>query len=407
MVVEKTGSEKNEDELGALTIVQAIVTVDPLSSGLYLNLSQRDAFCEKSIKLRWYSETFTLLYKGVEVFLCVIVNLGECFRMEKAEKIKILQDLVNINTVNGNEIEVAKYLQQLLADHGIKANIDEFGDNRANLQAEIGNQNAGAKTLVFSGHQDTVSIDDESVWEHSPFEAYIEGDKLYGRGAADMKSGLAAETIALIELHENSDVDLNGTLRLIVTAGEEYGAQGAYRLNEQHAIDDADALVIGEATDGQVIYAHSGSFNYRIKSSGKAAHSSTPERGVNAIQGLVNYINLEKDLFDDAPEDPYLGKVQHSITVIRGGEQVNTIPAQAVLEGNIRPTESFNNAKVILRIQETIKQLNDLYDAKLELEIIHNFEAVETQKDNDFIQTVQKSAQAAFDDRQEIGRAHV
>lgn len=325
---------------------------------------------------------------------------GEHFTMEKAEKIKILQDLVNINTVNGNEIEVAKYLQQLLADHGIKANIDEFGENRANLQAEIGNHGVDAKTLVFSGHQDTVSIDDASAWEYSPFAAHIDGDKLYGRGAADMKSGLAAEVIALIELYENSDVNLNGTLRLIVTAGEEYGAQGAYRLNEQHAIDDADALVIGEATDGQIIYAHSGSFNYRIKSSGKAAHSSTPERGVNAIQGLVNYINLEKDLFDDAPQDPYLGKVQHSITVIRGGEQVNTIPAQAELQGNIRPTEAFNNAKVILRIQETIDQLNDLYDAKLELEIIHNFEAVETQQENEFIQTVQRAAQKSFDDRQ-------
>ncbi len=73
-----------------------------------------------------------------------------------------------------------------------------------------------------------------------------------------MKSGLAAEIIALIELSENSEVTLNGTLRFIATAGEELGAQGAYRLNKQHAIDDADALVIGEPTDGKIIYAHSG-----------------------------------------------------------------------------------------------------------------------------------------------------
>ena len=322
--------------------------------------------------------------------------------MEKAEKIQILQDLIAINTVNGNELPIATYIQQVLAEHNITATIDEFGDGRANLQATIGNDNADHKVLVFSGHQDTVSIDDESAWQQPPFGAQIVGDKLYGRGAADMKSGLAAEIISLIELSENPEVTLNGTLRFIATAGEELGAQGAYRLNEQHAIDDADALVIGEPTDGKIIYAHSGSFNYRITSQGQAAHSSRPAQGINAIQGLVNYINLEKDLFADAPEDPYLGNVQHSVTVIRGGEQVNTIPATAELLGNIRPTEVFDNQHVIARIEETLAKLNQQYDAKLTLEIIHNFEPVETPSDHEFIQIVKQAAQDTFTDRDAV-----
>lgn len=320
--------------------------------------------------------------------------------VEKADKIKILQDLVSINTVNGNELAVATYLQQVFAEHGIKATIDEFGDKRANLQVEIGSKNADQKILVFSGHQDTVSIDDESAWEQPPFGAQIIGDKLYGRGAADMKSGLAAEVIALIELAENPAVELNGTLRFIATAGEEFGTPGAYRLNEQHAIDDADALVIGEPTDGQIIFAHSGSFNYRITSRGQAAHSSRPAQGINAIQGLVNYINLEKDLFADTPEDPYLGRVQHSITVIHGGEQANTIPATAELLGNIRPTQAFDNQQVIARIEAAVAELNQQYDTQLSLEIIHNFEPVETASDNGFIQIVKQVAQETFTDRQ-------
>ena len=320
--------------------------------------------------------------------------------MEKADKIKILQDLVSINTVNGNELAVATYLQQVFAEHGIKATIDEFGDKRANLQAEIGSKNTDQKILVFSGHQDTVSIDDESAWKQPPFGAQIIGDKLYGRGAADMKSGLAAEVIALIELSEDPGVTLNGTLRFIATAGEEFGTPGAYRLNAQHAIDDADALVIGEPTDGQIIFAHSGSFNYRITSRGQAAHSSRPAQGINAIQGLVNYINLEKDLFTDTPEDPYLGRVQHSITVIHGGEQVNTIPATAELLGNIRPTQAFDNQQVIARIEAAVAELNQQYDAQLSLEIIHNFEPVETASDNGFIQIVKQAAQETFTDRQ-------
>ncbi|WEV58212.1 ArgE/DapE family deacylase [Ligilactobacillus acidipiscis] len=320
--------------------------------------------------------------------------------MEKEEKIKILADLIKIQTVNGNEIEVAKYLKTILADHQINATIDSFGDKRANLEAEIGDKDPLNKILAFSGHQDTVTIDDEKIWIFDPFSAQIEGDKIYGRGASDMKSGLAAEAIALIELNENPHVNLNGTLRFIATAGEEYGTPGAYRLNDQHAIDDVDALVIGEPTNGQIIYAHSGSFNYRITSTGQAAHSSTPTRGINAIQGLVNYINLEEGLFDDVPEGPYLGAVQHSITVIHGGNQVNTIPAQAELRGNIRPTQAFDNNHVISKIEEALRKLNQQHDAQLKLEIIHNFEPVETPSDNKFVQLVQRSAQKSFSERE-------
>ncbi len=78
--------------------------------------------------------------------------------MEKAEKIQILQDLIGINTVNGNELPIATYIQQLLAKHNITATIDEFGDGRANLQATIGHENADDKVLVFSGHQDTYQL---------------------------------------------------------------------------------------------------------------------------------------------------------------------------------------------------------------------------------------------------------
>ncbi len=158
--------------------------------------------------------------------------------------------------------------------------------------------------------------------------------------------------------------------------------------------------MIGEPTDGQIIFAHSGSFNYRITSRGQAAHSSRPAQGINAIQGLVNYINLEKDLFTDTPEDPYLGRVQHSITVIHGGEQVNTIPATAELLGNIRPTQAFDNQQVIARIEAAVAELNQQYDAQLSLEIIHNFEPVETASDNGFIQIVKQVAQETFTDRQ-------
>ena len=86
--------------------------------------------------------------------------------------------------------------------------------------------------------------------------------------------------------------------------------------------------------------------------------------------------------------------------MINGGEQVNTIPDQAELLGNIRPTREFNNQKVIERITSAVNDLNAKNDVQLELEIIHNFEPVETDSDHEFVQLAKKAAQDNFTDRE-------
>lgn len=257
--------------------------------------------------------------------------------MNKQEKIKILTDLIKIRSVNGNELAISEYIAALFKKRNIAVKIDRFDDTRANLIAEIGKPSSKG-ALCFTGHQDTVAVAERDEWEHAPFSGQVIDGKIYGRGAADMKSGLAAQVITLIELVEEQH-DFNGIVRFVATAGEEYGAQGAYRLSSQGITQDIGALVVGEPTSGQIIYAHSGSLNYQIKSYGKSAHSSRPAQGINAISGLVKFINAEQTLFDDAPADPFLGHVQHSVTMIKGGQQVNSIPSYAELYGNIRPTK--------------------------------------------------------------------
>lgn len=303
--------------------------------------------------------------------------------MEKAEKIKILQDLIQIKSVNGNEIEISEYLSKLLKKHGIDSKIFPFDDGRANLIAELGTGESD-QVLALEGHQDTVVVAHPENWKRDPFKGEIVGDKIYGRGAADMKSGLASEVIALCELADKGQVP-NGKIRLIATSGEEFGAPGAYKIESKY-IDDVDAMIVGEPSDGDVTYAHSGSLNYQITSTGKPAHSSTPDLRLNAITGLVKYIQAEPRLFDDLPVDPVLGKVQHSITVINGGEQVNIIPGSASLLGNVRPTPSFNNDNVIELIQTAVDKINDKTPYHLEFKLIHNFYPIETDKNNSFVQ---------------------
>lgn len=221
--------------------------------------------------------------------------------MNKQERIQVLTDLIKINSINGNELEVATYLKALFAKHNIEAAIDAFGDKRANLIMEL-NPQASGPILGLTGHMDTVDLVNEAKWQSNPFEPKLDGDKLYGRGSADMKSGLAAEVIALIELVESGRI--KGHVRFLATAGEEYGTPGANRLEEQSYAADLAALIVGEPTGGDIVYAHSGSLNYRIKSHGQAVHSSRPEEGKNAITGLVKFYVAEQELFNNAPKDP-------------------------------------------------------------------------------------------------------
>lgn len=316
--------------------------------------------------------------------------------MQAAERIKILQDLIHINSVNGNEIEVAQYLKNLFERHGLSAKLDPFGTKRANLVLDIG---TGKRVLGLTGHMDTVAFGDESNWSYPPLAATIVGDRIYGRGAADMKSGLAAQAIAIIELFEAHQI--KGHLRFIATAGEEYGTPGANRLQQAGIAEDLTALVVGEATGGNVVYAHAGSFNYRVVSQGKSVHSSTPELGENALSPLVDFYVAERDLFADVALDPYLGELKHSVTIFKGGQQVNTIPDTAELYGNIRPTRVFDNQQVLARLQAAIQKINENNKAQLILELIHDWRPVASKPDSLFVQTALKASQKAFSERKQ------
>ena len=311
--------------------------------------------------------------------------------MEEKEKIKILQDLIQINSVNGNELEVAEYLHKLFAKSNLESKVDEFGDRRANLVLDVGQ---GEKVLGLTGHMDTVALGNEDKWSYTPLEAKIDGDRLYGRGAADMKSGLAALAIAIIELSDFGKIP--GHIRFIATAGEEYGTPGANRLRDLGVAKDLDALVVGEATNGDIIYAHSGSFNYRIVSHGKSVHSSTPELGNNALDALVDFAAIERTLFDDVPRDPYLGELKHSVTILNVGEQVNTIPDEGELYGNIRPTSAFNNKQIVERLKSAVDEVNDKNGAKLTFELIHDWYPVVSNPEDDFVQTALTVSQEVF-----------
>lgn len=298
--------------------------------------------------------------------------------------------MIKIKSINGNEEEVAIYLQNLLKNHGIDSKLIKYAEGRSSLVAEI-KKGSSHRVLGLTGHMDVVDIGNEELWTYPPFSATIDGDKLYGRGSTDMKSGLAAITIAMIELKE-ADVNFDGTVRLLATVGEEVGELGGRKLTELGYADDLSGLIIAEPTNYNLVYTHMGSINYSVVSEGKAAHSSQPQEGFNAINHLnefITAINAEMAQIAEEYPDSELGTTIHNITVIRGGDQVNAIPGEARLEGNIRSVPTYDNDKIKAKLQEVVDKVNVDYDYKLTLVIDEDKISVQSDKNSTLIQTIQ------------------
>ena len=178
--------------------------------------------------------------------------------MNNEKKISILQDVIRIKSENNNETAVAEYFQRLLAEYSIDSTFIEYAPGRSNLIAEITGKKPG-KVLAYSGHMDVVSAGDLREWTYDPYGAEIEDVKMYGRGTTDMKAGLTAMVIALIELKETGQ-NFNGTLRLVASVGEEIGMYGSQQLTDEGYLDDIDAMIIGEPSGKDaIITAHKGS----------------------------------------------------------------------------------------------------------------------------------------------------
>lgn len=333
------------------------------------------------------------------------------------DKIKILEDLVGMKTVNDNEIEVCHYLQDLFKQHGIESQIDPINDTRANLIATIGE---GKPVLGISGHMDVVSEGDKDDWTYDPFTLTEDDGYLYGRGSGDMKSGLAALAIALIEIKESGQLK-QGTIKFMATSGEEMEQKGSEQLFNKGYMDEVDALVIAEPSESTIVYAHKGSMDFCITSKGVSSHSSMPILGRNSILPLVEFIknidNEYKEILKEAtyekldfssfcealakeyPDMPNLEEAKKilsglviSNTIISGGDQVNSVPAKAKADFNIRTVPEYNNDDVKKLFQKHLDQINNYHGCDLASDLYLDLEPVLTTGDNSLIKMAHELA---------------
>lgn len=309
--------------------------------------------------------------------------------MKRNEKIEVLKKLIQIDTTNGNEKEAADYLKKVFEAYQINSKEVFYTKDRTSLVTEVG---YGKKVLGLSGHLDVVSAGDLSEWTYPPFEGTEVNGRIYGRGATDMKSGLAAMVVAMIELSESKEL-MNGKIKLLATVGEEIGLFGAKQLTEEGYVDDLDSLIIGEPTQDNIVFAHKGVFTYRVVSKGVSAHSSMPELGINAIDKLIVFYNaLKIELSKVTDTNTILGDFVHNTSIITGGNQVNSVPEYAELIGNTRTIPEFDNTKIEKLLIKLVSQINSSdVSSKLELIVTQNSYPMFSSEDSEIVKIAKES----------------
>ncbi len=309
-------------------------------------------------------------------------------KLTSDERIHILRDLVGIESVNDNELDVAEYLQDLFKKHNIDAKIIKLTDTRANLVAEIG---SGSPVIGVSGHMDVVSPGNPEDWQTPPFKLTEDDEgRLHGRGAADMKSGLAAFVISLIELHDQG-LPKEGTIRLLATVGEEIEGDGARAFYKDGYMDDVDALLISEPSQDKIIYAHKGSMDIRVTSKGSSVHSSMPQLGYNALNPLVDFVHrINEAQAKITATNEELGEPVANATIFNSGTQVNSIPDRAVAEFNIRTIPEADNDGYQDLFEQVAKDVKEKYsDCDLDIDTYMSRSAVFTTGDNPVVDLAQ------------------
>ena len=202
----------------------------------------------------------------------------------------------------------------------------------------------------------------------------------YGRGSSDMKSGVAAFVAAAVELA--SQLQRGPGLRMVITAGEETGCQGAFELAKQDGVlGQVGALIVGEPTGNFPYVGHKGAFWLRAHTKGVTAHGSMPEHGVNAIYKAARALVVLEQFQFGVAQHQHLGLSSLNVGNITGGLNINSVPDAACIGIDIRTTPNVDHVALRARLQ---RELGD----DVELETLLDVGSVFTDPAAPWIQSV-------------------
>ena len=283
-----------------------------------------------------------------------------------------LTELVRLPSITGSEEGIATWAAGALRDLGmavetvspdpaaVRADPEWPGEEmpRTALPVVVGRVGrAGRRRVILSGHLDVVPPGDPATWTVDPWAAEIRDDALYGRGACDMKGGVAAILAAVRELGAAGDLDrLDGELVVAFVPSEEDGGQGT--LAAIRAGVTGDLAIITEPSNLDVVVAHAGAITFRLTVPGRAAHASQRREGVSALDNLFvlsQALAADETRRNEAETDPLMTALglpyPTIIGIVAGGEWASTVLDRVTADGRygVRLGQSAAEAEAELR----------------------------------------------------------
>jgi len=249
--------------------------------------------------------------------------------------VDLARSLVDIDSTTGREGEAGRWLSKYLSQIGYTVTEQPVDECRFNIIATAGK--SGTPSIVFSTHFDCVP---------PFFPSRIEGDRLHGRGACDAKGIIAAQVAAADRLRRAGE----SRVGLLFVVGEERGSDGARVANEA-ANGSSKFLIDGEPTDNRLGLATRGILRLKLRTTGRAAHSSFPELGESAIDKLIDALVALRAI--ELPADPVLGRTHYTVGLIAGGVAPNVVSPSAEAEVMFR---TVSEGDAIRRAMGAIEQ---------------------------------------------------
>jgi succinyl-diaminopimelate desuccinylase len=286
------------------------------------------------------------------------------------ELVALTRDLVRIDSVirpeTGNtESQAVEFITDWIRRKlGIEPLVEEVESGRQNIIATLDSGNPGA-VLMLEGHTDVVSEGDRSSWSYDPFGAEIAGGRIYGRGACDMKGGVAVALLTA-KAFRTSKIPFRGKIRLGLVCDEEGMMIGIMDFIRKGHADDVSAAFVPEPEENQLCISMKGALRAIVRVHGKMAHGCMPLTGINPnprmARTILAFEELETAEKERCGEDPYLGWPSITFTVVQAppaGEpaQLNVMPAEAVGYVDIRTTPGQDHDQLRGQLQEILEKL--------------------------------------------------
>ncbi|MET7518709.1 M20 family metallopeptidase [Streptomyces sp. NPDC005480] len=310
---------------------------------------------------------------------------------DAAAAVALTQELVRLRTVNAagaTEVErpAADVVQRLFTEFGWKYEAVEVVPGRPNTVAVVEGGGGDGPTLMFEGHIDVVTEGDTADWTVDPYGAEIRDGKLWGRGSADMKSGVAAMIYGVRALQLAGPFP--GRIVVGVLCDEEGLMLGAKAFAASPLAREVDGVIVCEPEGYEVCTSARGGIRLRLDLRGVMAHGAMPQEGRSPIVASARIVEALADVQEWAEEHygehPHAGRVTVTPTVLLGGDpdQLNVIPAHGVVGIDVRTVPGTDHAELIERVRQFAERAASGAGVSVEVTVVDDRPAVEIPEDH-------------------------